>query len=68
MLRNAVDAAGAEDGWAHLASVGQQISNQASFDPRNFGYRKLIDVIEATALFEVRRQNNVVSIRDKRKA
>ena len=43
MLRQAVDAAAGDDGWAHLSAVGAQISNQASFDPRNYGYRKLSD-------------------------
>lgn len=66
MLRNAVDAASSDDGWAHLGQVGNQIGNQASFDPRNYGYRKLSDLIEATDLFEVKRQNQLVLIRDKR--
>jgi uncharacterized protein (TIGR00288 family) len=67
MLRNAVDAAGGDDGWANLGAVGGQIGNQASFDARNFGYRKLSDLIEATDLFEVKRQNQIVLIRDNRK-
>lgn len=66
MLRTAVEAASSDDGWAHLAHVGSQIANQASFDPRNYGYRKLSDLIEATDLFEVRRVNQVVLIRDRR--
>ncbi len=68
MLRSAVDAAAGDDGWAHLGQVGNQIGNQASFDPRNFGFRKLSDLIEATELFDVRRSNQVVLIRDRRKA
>ena len=68
MLRNAVDAAISDDGWANLAQVRNQIGNQASFDPRNYGYRKLIDLVEATDLFEVERQGQVVLVRDKRKA
>ena len=46
--------------------MGTQISNQASIDPRNYGYRKLSDLIEATGLFDVRRQNQAVLIRDHR--
>ena len=68
MLRSAVDSASGDDGWAHLGSVGSQVSNQASFDSRNYGYRKLSDLIEATELFEVRRDNQIVSIRDKARA
>jgi uncharacterized protein (TIGR00288 family) len=67
MLRNAVDSASADDGWAHLGPVGSQIGNQASFDPRNYGYRKLSDLIEAIDLFEVKRQDKVILVRDKRK-
>ncbi len=66
MLRTAVEAAEGDDGWAHLGQVGNQIGNQASFDPRNHGYRKLSDLVEATELFEIKRQNQVVLIRDKR--
>lgn len=67
MLRNAVDAAHGDDGWANLSEVGNQIGNQASFDARNYGYRKLSDLIEATELFEVKRQQNKgMRIRDKR--
>jgi len=67
MLRNAVDAASGDDGWAHLGQVRNQIGNQASFDSRNYGYRKFSDLIEATGLFEVKRQNQIMLIRDKRK-
>lgn len=66
MLRTAVEAASGDDGWAHLGYVGNQIGNQASFDPRNYGYRKLSDLVEATDLFQVRRTNQIVMIRDKR--
>ncbi len=68
MLRGAVDAASGDDGWANLGGVGSQIGNQASFDPRNHGYRKLRDLIEATELFEVKRDNKQVLVRDKRKS
>lgn len=67
MLRRAVDAASGDDGWAHLGAVGSQISNQASFDPRNYGYRKLSDLIEATDLFDIRRQEQVIWVREKPK-
>ena len=66
LLRNAVDNAAGEDGWSPLGSVGQQIGNQASFDPRNYGYRKLIDLIEATQLFELDRRGSQFVLRHKR--
>jgi uncharacterized LabA/DUF88 family protein len=68
LLRNAVETAAGEDGWSPLGSVGQQIGNQASFDPRNYGYRKLLDLVEATQLFELDRRGTQVVMRDKRAA
>jgi uncharacterized LabA/DUF88 family protein len=68
LLRNAVESAAGEDGWSALGSVGQQIGNQASFDPRNYGYRKLLDLIEATQLFDLDRRGTQFVLRDKRLA
>jgi len=67
LLRSAVDSATDDDGWAHLGAVGKQVANQASFDSRNYGYRKLSDLIRATDLFEVRQIDQVISVRDKPK-
>jgi len=68
LLRNVVESAAGEDGWSTIGSVGQQIGNQASFDPRNYGYRKLLDLIEATQLFELERRGTQVLLRDRRLA
>jgi uncharacterized LabA/DUF88 family protein len=68
LLRHAVEAAAGDDGWSSLGAVGKQIANQASFDPRNHGYRKLGDLIEATQLFEIERRGTMVVVRDKRQA
>lgn len=67
-LRNAIDAAQGDDGWSHLGAVGSHISNQGSFDSRNYGYRKLSDLIEATGLFEVRKNGQLLSVRAKKAA
>ena len=66
LLRNSVEAAAGEDGWSMLGSVGKQIGNQASFDPRNYGYKKLSDLIEATQLFDIDRRASHMYVRDKR--
>ncbi len=66
LVRNAVEAASGDDGWAHLSAVGNQIGNQASLDPRNYGYQKLSDLIEGIGLFELKRGNQQVLVRDKR--
>ncbi|NLF55037.1 MAG: NYN domain-containing protein [Thauera phenolivorans] len=68
LLRNAVDACDEDDGWASLSAVGSHISNQTSFDPRNYGYRKLSELIEATGLFETERRGNHLFLRDRRAA
>ncbi|MGH3282389.1 MAG: NYN domain-containing protein [Trebonia sp.] len=58
LLRNAVDAASDDDGWAPLSSVGNIITNQRpDFDSRSYGYGKLSDLIKATTLFEVERHS-----------
>ena len=67
MLRGAVEFASGDDGWSNLGAVGQQIGNQASFDSRNYGYRKLSDLIEATGLFDVLREEQNIRVREKPK-
>ena len=67
LLRNAVEAAADDQGWARVGAVGQQIANQASFDPRNYGYATLIKLLVATQLFEVADEGkSSVMVRDKR--
>ena len=66
LLRGAVEAAADDNGWAALGAVGKQIANRASLDPRNHGYRKLVDLFTAIGLFEVRRQDLGVYVRDRR--
>jgi uncharacterized LabA/DUF88 family protein len=69
LLRNAVQAAADDSGWARVGAVGQQIGNQASFDPRNYGYATLSKLLIASALFEVANEGTSnVSVRDKRLA
>jgi uncharacterized LabA/DUF88 family protein len=57
MLRNAVEAASDDDGWALLGSVGTIITKQRpDFDSRNYGYAKLSDLMAATTLFDLERR------------
>ena len=55
MLRRAVEAQADADGWAFLGGVGSHISNQGSFDSRNYGFPKLGDLFAAIDLFEIKR-------------
>ena len=73
-LRNAIEAASDDDGWASLANVGHIITKQRpDFDSRNYGYAKLSDLMAATTLFELDRRNpgegkpGVIYARDKRR-
>jgi len=69
LLRNAVEAAAGESGWARVGAVGQQIGNQASFDPRNYGYATLTKLLKATELFQLDKEGtSEVSVRDVRQA
>ncbi|MFT3979393.1 MAG: NYN domain-containing protein [Ferruginibacter sp.] len=43
-----------EDGWVFLSTLGNHISRkQSSFDPRNYGFRKLVDIIRSIPEIEV---------------
>lgn len=75
LVRNAIEAASDDDGRAHLGAVGQHISKQApDFDPRNWGYRKLSELVGAIGLFEVEEQkqpdgkSKAMYLRHRRKA
>ena len=39
-----------------LGEIGNHISNHASFDQRNYGFRKLSDLFQSIDLFEMKRQ------------
>jgi hypothetical protein len=74
LLRNAVDYSAGEDGWAYLGQIGQYVANQApEFDPRNYGYKKLGDLVRATQLFDIDERRSAdspgisVYVRDKLK-
>ncbi len=58
LIREAIAGTAGDDGWAKLSRVGTHISNQASFDARNYGYARLSDLIEAIGLFEIRRDES----------
>jgi len=54
LLVSAVEDAADEFGWAYLGAVGTYIANrQPEFDPRNYGFRKLGDLIKVCGLFEI---------------
>ncbi|WP_101758121.1 NYN domain-containing protein [Oceanicoccus sp. KOV_DT_Chl] len=69
LLRTAVEKTSDDDDWALMSKVGNYISNNSSFSPINYGYKKLGDLIRATELFETEMRNdgNSLYIKDVRK-
>lgn len=54
IIRKVIAQMETEDGWVPLGSVGNQLANLASdFDPRNYGFRKLSDLIRKTNAFDL---------------
>jgi len=55
LLIYAYEAIAGEDAWANLGPLGAQLTKlSSSFDSRNYGYKKLGDLIRAIGLFEIR--------------
>lgn len=67
MLRTAVEEAADDDGWAQLSQVSDQIRNQSSIQPGNYGYAKFSGLIEAIDLFEVKRDGKSVMVRRRKR-
>ena len=58
ILVTAIDATSQEDGWSRLGSVGNYLSTRhASFDPRNYGFSKLVALARAQDYVEVEQKN-----------
>lgn len=66
LLRSSIDTASADDGWADLGTVGQLMrKQQPDFDPRNWGYAKLSDLLKAVDLFTIESKPGGMSLRPK---
>lgn len=69
LLRQAIEACEEDDGWAMLGPVGTHITNHASFDQRNYGFKKLSDLFMEIDLFEVKKTGQTALwVRDKKRA
>ncbi|MFZ1829020.1 MAG: OST-HTH/LOTUS domain-containing protein [Candidatus Competibacteraceae bacterium] len=74
LIRGALETASDDSGWANLGSVGHYIAQQSpEFDPRNYGYEKLSELVLAMGLFDIEERFHGSSrakgiyIRDKRR-
>ncbi|WP_157014651.1 NYN domain-containing protein [Mesorhizobium xinjiangense] len=57
-ILTAVEDTSGEDGWANLGEVGQILTKRMpEFDPRNYGFRKLSNLMEAMKKVELRRSS-----------
>lgn len=54
IIRKIISEMETDDGWVPLGVVGNRLANLASdFDPRNFGVRKLSDLVRKLSAFEI---------------
>ncbi|MGJ3245941.1 MAG: NYN domain-containing protein [Elainellaceae cyanobacterium] len=64
LLKDAHEAIAEEDGWAHLGPFGSQLTKlSSSFDPRNYGYKKLSDLVIDIDIFEIKKNSKTVRIK-----
>lgn len=69
LIRTAVTEHSDDDGWANLSGVGQYMGKvNSDFDPRNYGYTKLSEIIKAINLFETKSENKSFYLRLKKKS
>lgn len=55
LVRNAIEDTTNEAGWSYLGAIGQNLINKSpEFDPRSYGYKKLLDLIEDLGEFEIK--------------
>jgi len=58
LIKEAIDSASEEDGWANLGAVGAYIPRvDSSFDPRNYGFAKFGKLIRSLDYIEIQQKN-----------
>ena len=73
IMKNVVEDTADDSGWSYLTHVRQTIANRhPDFDPRNYGYMNMIDLIRKLDIFEFKKDDpfshdKAVFIRCKRK-
>ena len=63
LFRTAFEATAQENGWAHLGAMGNQLRQlDPAFDPRTYGYRQLLHLVQAhPELFDIRKSKKTGS-------
>jgi len=58
LLKNVVEDTADNSGWSYLTHISQTLANRhPDFDPRNYGYAKMMDLIIAVDMFEVKKDD-----------
>jgi len=52
-----------EEGYARLQEVGQIAGNRSSFDVRNYGFKRLSDLVRTVDNFELKRRDNQLYVK-----
>ncbi|MEA5510907.1 NYN domain-containing protein [Crocosphaera sp. UHCC 0190] len=56
LLKSAYESVADEEGWAHLGPFGSQLTKLSpSFDSRNYGYKKLSELVQSVDIFEIKK-------------
>lgn len=66
LIRDAIDLNSDDKGWAPLGPVGAFITNKSSIDFRNYGYKKLSELIKVIDLFQTKKAGNQILVKDKK--
>lgn len=66
ILVAAIDDVSGDDGWAHLGQVGQVLGTRyATFDPRLYGFSKLISLVRAQDYLDVEQNEGAPRVRQR---
>lgn len=57
LLKTAAEQTSEDDGWSPVSKIGKYISNNSSFSPINYGYKKLGELLRASDLFQIEMRN-----------
>ena len=52
-----------DEGYAQMGEVGSLAGNRSSFDVRNYGFKRLSDLLEAMDQFKVERRDNTLYVK-----
>lgn len=58
ILQNVVEDTSDDSGWSYLTHIRQTLANRhPDFDPRNYGYSNMIELINKAGMFEVKKND-----------